>query len=215
MDAAKVSIILCGSWCLVTVRDVTIGGCQHTELAVGNVYPNWGFWSPFLHVGLCGLLQLEHLPAMGVWADDGNLQLEATTQFRKLLSTGDVLVLILCIIFFTLVNFVFNRVVNFYFDFSSERSPPIDEVIQSGVVPRFVEFLIREDFPRLQVWLTLSIVRFWLQYSVDGIIIFILHYSQTSVAWGSLGTDKYCVGDIWEHQRGDWSWGYSHFCEAS
>ncbi|KAJ0013935.1 hypothetical protein Pint_19746 [Pistacia integerrima] len=54
----------------------------------------------------------------GVWTDDGNLQLEATTQFRKLLSI--------------------------------ERSPPIEEVIQAGVVPRFVEFLMREDFPQLQ-----------------------------------------------------------------
>ncbi|PSS19666.1 Importin subunit alpha-1 like [Actinidia chinensis var. chinensis] len=64
--------------------------------------------------------KLEHLPAMvaGVWTEDGNLQLEATTQFRKLLSI--------------------------------ESSPPIDEVIQSGVVPRFVEFLVREDFPQLQ-----------------------------------------------------------------
>lgn len=34
----------------------------------------------------------------------------------------------------------------------TERSPPIEEVIQSGVVPRFVEFLVREDFPQLQVW---------------------------------------------------------------
>ena len=33
----------------------------------------------------------------------------------------------------------------------SERSPPIEEVIQSGVVPRFVQFLTREDFPQLQV----------------------------------------------------------------
>lgn len=33
----------------------------------------------------------------------------------------------------------------------AERSPPIEEVIQSGVVPRFVEFLVREDFPQLQV----------------------------------------------------------------
>ena len=32
-----------------------------------------------------------------------------------------------------------------------ERCPPIEEVIQSGVVPRFVEFLVREDFPQLQV----------------------------------------------------------------
>ncbi|CAN1281393.1 Importin subunit alpha-2 [Linum perenne] len=65
-------------------------------------------------------VQLETLPALvsSVWSDDGNLQLEATTQFRKLLSI--------------------------------ERSPPIEEVIQSGVVPRFVEFLVREDFPQLQ-----------------------------------------------------------------
>nr|KAJ0197483.1 hypothetical protein LSAT_V11C700371760 [Lactuca sativa] len=31
-----------------------------------------------------------------------------------------------------------------------KRNPPIEEVIQSGVVPRFVEFLVREDFPQLQ-----------------------------------------------------------------
>uniref|UniRef100_A0A6N2MW74 GATA-type domain-containing protein n=2 Tax=Salix TaxID=40685 RepID=A0A6N2MW74_SALVM len=64
--------------------------------------------------------KLESLPSMvaGVWSDDGNLQLEATTQFRKLLSI--------------------------------ERSPPIEEVIQAGVVSRFVEFLAREDFPQLQ-----------------------------------------------------------------
>nr|CAN74148.1 hypothetical protein VITISV_025742 [Vitis vinifera] len=64
--------------------------------------------------------KLEFLPSMvaGVWTDDSNIQLEATTQFRKLLSI--------------------------------ERCPPIEEVIQSGVVPRFVEFLVREDFPQLQ-----------------------------------------------------------------
>ncbi|KAK9195891.1 hypothetical protein WN943_004019 [Citrus x changshan-huyou] len=64
--------------------------------------------------------RLEIFAAMvaGVWSDDNNLQLEATTQFRKLLSI--------------------------------ERSPPIEEVIQSGVVPRFVEFLMREDYPQLQ-----------------------------------------------------------------
>ncbi|MBA0772081.1 hypothetical protein Gotri_007518 [Gossypium trilobum] len=34
--------------------------------------------------------KLENLPAMvaGVWADDNNMQLEATTQFRKLFSIG-------------------------------------------------------------------------------------------------------------------------------
>ncbi|XP_010548966.1 PREDICTED: importin subunit alpha-2-like [Tarenaya hassleriana] len=64
--------------------------------------------------------KLESLTSMvsGVCSDDRNLQLEATTQFRKLLSI--------------------------------ERSPPIEEVIQAGVVPRFVEFLTREDYPQLQ-----------------------------------------------------------------
>lgn len=35
-------------------------------------------------------LQLESLPSMvaGVYSNDGNMQLEATTQFRKLLSIG-------------------------------------------------------------------------------------------------------------------------------
>lgn len=33
----------------------------------------------------------------------------------------------------------------------AERNPPIEEVIQSGVVPSFVEFLAREDYPQLQV----------------------------------------------------------------
>ncbi|XP_010549392.1 PREDICTED: importin subunit alpha-4 [Tarenaya hassleriana] len=64
--------------------------------------------------------RLEGVPMMvqGVWSDDPQAQLEATTQFRKLLSI--------------------------------ERSPPIDEVIKAGVVPRFVEFLGRHDHPQLQ-----------------------------------------------------------------
>ncbi|KAL8544949.1 hypothetical protein ACS0TY_005232 [Phlomoides rotata] len=64
--------------------------------------------------------KLESLPVMvaGVWSNDGVLQLDSTTQFRKLLSI--------------------------------ERNPPIEEVIQSGVVPRFVEFLARDDYPQLQ-----------------------------------------------------------------
>lgn len=32
----------------------------------------------------------------------------------------------------------------------SERSPPIEEVIKAGVVPRFVQFLQRQDNPQLQ-----------------------------------------------------------------
>lgn len=39
-----------------------------------------------------------------------------------------------------------------------ERSPPINEVIQSGVVPRFVEFLARDDYPQLQVWIFILII---------------------------------------------------------
>ncbi|XP_041999379.1 importin subunit alpha-4-like [Salvia splendens] len=64
--------------------------------------------------------KLESIPSMveGVWSNDTNAQLEATTQFRKLLSI--------------------------------ERSPPIDEVIKAGVIPRFVEFLSRQDLPQLQ-----------------------------------------------------------------
>lgn len=43
------------------------------------------------------ILQLEFLPSMvaGVWTDESHLQLEATTQFRKLLSIGEVLGLIM------------------------------------------------------------------------------------------------------------------------
>lgn len=33
---------------------------------------------------------------------------------------------------------------------SIERNPPIEEVIQSGVVPRFIEFLSKDDYPPLQ-----------------------------------------------------------------
>eukprot|EP00245_Coleochaete_scutata_P016703 TRINITY_DN7890_c0_g1_i1.p1 TRINITY_DN7890_c0_g1~~TRINITY_DN7890_c0_g1_i1.p1 ORF type:complete len:533 (+),score=135.50 TRINITY_DN7890_c0_g1_i1:184-1782(+) len=64
--------------------------------------------------------KLESLPSMvqGVWSEDPQMQLEATTQFRKLLSI--------------------------------ERSPPIEEVIKAGVVPRFVQFLTRADYPQLQ-----------------------------------------------------------------
>lgn len=40
---------------------------------------------------------------------------------------------------------------SFGFHFCVERSPPIDEVIKAGAVPRFVEFLGRHDLPQLQV----------------------------------------------------------------
>ncbi|CAN1352960.1 Importin subunit alpha-1b [Linum perenne] len=76
--------------------------------------------SPAPDSSLLVSLQLETLPLMvaAVCSDDRAAQLDATTQFRKLLSI--------------------------------ERSPPINEVVQSGVVPRFVEFLARDDYPQLQ-----------------------------------------------------------------
>ncbi|KAK9136656.1 hypothetical protein Sjap_007250 [Stephania japonica] len=64
--------------------------------------------------------KMESLPVMveGVCSPNPMVQLESTTQFRKLLSI--------------------------------ERSPPIEEVIKTGVVPKFVEFLGRDEFPQLQ-----------------------------------------------------------------
>ena len=65
--------------------------------------------------------QLEQLPhiVQGVNTIDPSVHLEATTQFRQLLTI--------------------------------ERNPPIQMVIDAGVVPRFVEFLQRDDTPWLQI----------------------------------------------------------------
>ncbi|TVU20982.1 hypothetical protein EJB05_30590, partial [Eragrostis curvula] len=64
--------------------------------------------------------KLEMLPELvqGLRSGDSSMQLEATREFRKLLSI--------------------------------EKNPPILEVINSGVVPCFVQFLSREDCHQLQ-----------------------------------------------------------------
>lgn len=84
----------------------------------------------------------------GVWSDDANLRLEATTQFRKLLSIG-----LICSLFFSIFGICLQMCLEYshFFCFIIERNPPIQEVILSGVVPRFIEFLSGDEFPQLQV----------------------------------------------------------------
>lgn len=70
----------------------------------------------------------------GCWSDNPQEQFEATQKFRKILSIGKPAHVCLWSMFVC-----------------AERNPPIDEVIKQGVIPRFVEFLDRNDFPKLQV----------------------------------------------------------------
>lgn len=68
-------------------------GMKISSTAYGTLW-NDGFFFLLLCPGLIScywlILQLESLPQMvaGVWSDNSTLQLEATTQFRKLLSIG-------------------------------------------------------------------------------------------------------------------------------
>lgn len=68
--------------------------------------------------------------------------------FRKLLSIGILVFKSSYFLYFWDYPFITSilQLLNF-----SERSPPIDEVIKAGVIPRFVEFLGRHDLPQLQV----------------------------------------------------------------
>jgi importin subunit alpha-6/7 len=103
-------------------------------------------------------VQFESLPGLvtAVYSDDNSLQLEGTTQFRMLLSIGNcfrrnatrLLNLPFRTWFASLKPWILNVLSVIV---KSEKSPPIEEVIAAGVVPRLVEFLTREDYPQLQV----------------------------------------------------------------
>ena len=67
-------------------------------------------------------------------------------------------------------DYYYFLILNLFFSFSHapERSPPIEEVIRSGVVPRFVEFLLREDYPQLQVCFGLVDVMLYFKVLLSG-----------------------------------------------
>eukprot|EP01024_Parvocaulis_polyphysoides_P068105 TRINITY_DN8252_c0_g4_i2.p1 TRINITY_DN8252_c0_g4~~TRINITY_DN8252_c0_g4_i2.p1 ORF type:complete len:601 (-),score=72.78 TRINITY_DN8252_c0_g4_i2:293-1936(-) len=93
------------------------------EFDVGLPIYLWGkqknVWqSPTIDELTIGLSNYGYGLVQGVHSQDPAQQLEATTQFRKLLSI--------------------------------ERNPPIEPVIQAGVIPKFTQFLSREDYPQLQ-----------------------------------------------------------------
>lgn len=76
----------------------------------------------------------------GVMSDDPARQLEATTQFRKLLSIGAS----------PRLHPLLKRLSRDRLPLT-ERNPPIDEVIAKNVIPYFVTFLRRDENPQLQV----------------------------------------------------------------
>jgi hypothetical protein len=105
---------------------------------------------------------------LNMTSQDDNLRLSATSQIRKLLSIGK------------LQRGDFSpRVLTRFI--STEISPPIQDVIDIGMVPVLVQFLSRSDAPRLQV----SIATFLGYFSTSQIRTFpslrLLGLSPTSV----------------------------------
>lgn len=78
--------------------------------------------------------KLANLPQwrMMIFSDDLQAQLEGTQQFRKILSIGTSGLQMKIVLILT------------------ERNPPIQPVIDQGVIPRLVEFLLLNDRPKLQ-----------------------------------------------------------------
>lgn len=75
------------------VDDLVMKECSemnHNERQQIAIIYVFHFWISYLLILFESYAQLESLPAMvaGVSSSDSNLQLEATTQFRKLLSIG-------------------------------------------------------------------------------------------------------------------------------
>ena len=62
-----------------------------------------------------------------------------------------------------MINQEYPFSLDYWFVFYAERSPPIDEVIKAGVVPRFVEFLGRHEMPQLQVRTPCAFVLFFFE----------------------------------------------------
>ena len=102
-----------------------------------------------VHTRTNGLLkracvQLDELPMMvhGVFSSNLAEQQEATQRFRKLLSIGEAE---------AEAEAHWQETCMQAWVLLAERNPPIEEVIKTGVVPKFVEFLQRSDAPQLQV----------------------------------------------------------------
>ena len=85
-------------------------------------------------------------------------------------------VLLNCLFPFRSIPAVISRLSFIIMNVLPERSPPINEVVQSGVVPRFVEFLARDDFPQLQVWFVTRVIYFGTEFHVCYSCLLILFF---------------------------------------